>query len=200
MTTCYDYMQLLAAKVTDELVTTNIGGLAESWYSVKHRDGNLYGVYMSGATSIALGLAVCLPHRRVISLDGDGSSLMSLPILPAIAKQNVSNLVVIVFDNETYGRHGVPTFTADSTDLVKMAQGAGIQNASLITQPSEFQKAIDKAFQAKGPSFIVVKVEVHTRVPRTAIRAEDGRENKYRFIRYIEKTENIQVIKPIAME
>lgn len=195
MTTSYEYLQLLASKVTDELVIIWPPKVGSEWHQLKPGDNNLYKVWMSGVTPFALGLAIALPHRRVICLEGDGSLLMDLSVLPAIAHQNPSNLIVIVFDNECYECIGrVPTFTAGLTDLVKIAQGAGIANARLVRQLSEFEEAIDEAFQAKGASFITLKVEMTTKRPPPV--TIDCVENKYRFIRYIEKTENIQVIKP----
>jgi len=97
--TRYECLQLLAAKITDELIVTTTGGVAIEWNALKDRDGNLYQTYMSGATPFALGLALALPRRRIISLDGDGAILMGLSVLPVIAQQNPSNLIVIVFDN-----------------------------------------------------------------------------------------------------
>ncbi|GAG37853.1 unnamed protein product [marine sediment metagenome] len=121
--------------------------------------------------------------------------LMGLSILPAIAQKNPSNLIVIVFDNELYEAAGkVPTFTAGNTDLVKIAQGAGIKNARLVRELPEFQKAIDEAFQSNNVSFITVKVDLPSKL-RPPLKVAYGQvENKYRFIRYIEKTENLQSI------
>lgn len=198
MVTRYEYLQLLATKITDELVVTNVAGVAKEWDHVKHRDGNLLQVYMAGATPLALGIALSLPHRRVVSLDGDGSLLMGLAILPAIAYKNPSNLIVIVFDNEAYeAAANVPTFTAGTADLAEIARGAGIRNVIMAREPSEFERAIDQAFQASGASVIVVKVSLGAApVPFSTM---DGIENKYRFIRYIEKTENIKIIKPATI-
>ena len=199
MTARYDMLQLLAPKVTDELIVCGVGAVTREWANLKSHDGNLYMVWMSAATPLALGLALALPHRRVISLDGDGSILMGLSALPAIARQNPSNLVVIVFDNEAYEAcKNVPTFTAGTTDLVKVALGAGIRNAKLVREPAEFQEAIDESFHADGTSFIQVKVQLPSPpIPPTAL---DGLENKYRLVRYIERTENMQIIKPAAMK
>jgi len=177
-----------------------MAGAGRDWYNAKHQDGNLYQGYMGGTTAIALGLALSLPRRRVVSLDGDGSMLMDLTILPVIAAKNPSNLVVIVFDNELYETvppGNIPTFTAGATDLAKIAQGAGIQNSRLVTELSQFQEAIDEAFQANGASFILAKTKP-SREP-LPYPAQDGIETRYRFIRYIEKTENIQIIKPLGV-
>ena len=201
MTTCYELFKILAAKVTDELVVTSIGRVRLDWERLTEpRDGNLYEIYMAGATSVALGMAVSLPRRRVIALDGDGAILMDLGILLAVGQQNPSNLIVIIGDNRAYEKAGcVPTFTADKkVSLEAIARGAGILNVWTVTEPTEFQKAIDEAFKAEGASFIDMKVETEPwlRHPVTL----DGTENKYRFIRYIEQTENIQIIKPAAIK
>lgn len=191
----YDCLELLAPKITDEIIVTNLGGVAREWYQLKERDGNLYRPYLGHVTPIALGLAMALPHRRVLSLDGDGSMLLSLTVLPVIAQQNPSNLIIIVFDNEVYEACSkVPTFTAGATDIAGMAREAGIPNTWLVRQLPEFEDAVNKAFQANGASFITAKVETSPR--RTSYSTLNGIENKYRFVRYIEKTENIQIFKP----
>ncbi len=85
MTKLSEFYKILAAKVTDELVVTNLTSADYHWRALTEpRDGNIYDIYMSGATAVALGMARCLPHRRVICLDGDGSILMGLSILLAV--------------------------------------------------------------------------------------------------------------------
>ena len=195
-TTRYEYLKLLAPKITDELIVTSLGGVVREWYRAKDHDGNLYNAWMAGSTNIALGLALALPHRQVISLDSDGSMLMDLAILPVIADTNPGNLIVIVFDNEIYEclpPGTVPTQTSGPTDLVSMAQGAGIKNCGLVKEPAEFREAVNEAFQAKEASFIVVKVErIHESLDYPTFL---GTENKFRFIRYIEKTENMEILR-----
>lgn len=197
MVSRYDYLKLLAPKIKDELIVTNLGGTAREWYDLKEREGNLYRVYLGGATAMAFGLAVALPHRRVICLDGDGSLLMGLTVLPAIGEQNPSNLIVIVFDNESYEAAGKGrTFTAGATDLEGVAREAGIKNSRTVREAPEFDKAVDDAFRADRTSFIIVKTELgYAPVPFAVL---DGTANKYRMITYIEKTENIKIIKPPA--
>lgn len=195
MVSRYECLQSLAPKITNELVVTSIAGVAREWGHVKDRDGNLRQVFMASVTPIALGLALALPHRRVISLDGDGSMLMGLTVLPVIAAQNPSNLVVIVFDNEVYEAvNNMPTLTAGATDLVEIARGAGIKNARTIRELPEFEEAIDEAFKASGASFITVKVKPQADSPLFPYGSLDGTEVKNRFIRYVEKTENLEII------
>jgi hypothetical protein len=48
-----------------------------------------------------------------------------------------------------------------------------------------------------GPWFVVAKVT--NEIQRTGPKLLDGRENTYRFVRYVEQTENAVILKPSAM-
>lgn len=190
----YECLESLAPRITDELVITNLGGVAREWFHLKEQDGNLYRPYLGFPTPLALGLALALPDRRVISLDGDGSMLFALTVLPVIAQQNPSNLIIIIFDNEVYeATGGPPTLTAGKTDLSGMAREAGVKNTWLVRDLREFEVAIDAAYKGEGASFITAKIEVSSR--RIPYSAFDGVENKYRFVHHVEKTEDIQIFK-----
>ncbi len=190
----YECLEALAKRVDDDLVVTNLGSVAREWFNLNDRDGNLYRPYMGHPTPLALGLALALPERRVIAIDGDGSMLMGLTVLPVLGSQSPSNLVVIVIDNETYEATGGPaSLTASGVNLSGMAHAAGVPNTWLVRDLDAFETAIDEAFERKGASFITAKVEASKRrVPYADL---EGPENKYRFVRYIERTENLQIIK-----
>ncbi|MFI5246492.1 MAG: thiamine pyrophosphate-dependent enzyme, partial [Gemmatimonadales bacterium] len=57
---------------------------------------------MGQAPSLALGLALAQPARRVFACNGDGSTLMSLGALATISAAAPGNLVLLVFDNGVY--------------------------------------------------------------------------------------------------
>jgi thiamine pyrophosphate-dependent acetolactate synthase large subunit-like protein len=190
----YDCLESLAKRLTDELVVTNLGGVARELFHIKDRDGNLYRPYMGHPTPLALGLALALPHRRVIAVDGDGSLLLGLSVLPVLGNQNPANLIVIVIDNETYEATGGPaSFTAGRTDLAGMARAAGVPNTWLVRDLAAFDAAVNAAFRGGGASFIAAKVEPSRR--RVGYAPLEGVENKFRFVRYVERTEKLQILK-----
>ncbi len=190
----YDCLEALAKRLTDELVVTNLGGVARELFHIKDRDGNLYRPYMGHPTPLALGLALALPHRRVIAIDGDGSLLLGLSVLPVLGNQNPSNLIVIVVDNQTYEATGGPaSFTAGRTDLAGMARAAGVPNTWLVRELPAFEEAVEAAWRGNGASFIAAKVEPSKR--RVGYAPLEGAENKFRFVRYVERTEKLQIFK-----
>jgi len=190
----YDCLQTLAAQVKDALVVSSAGAMTLEWNSLHPSDGNFRVRTLGLCSSIALGMALGLPQRKVVALDGDGSLLMNLCSLPTIARMRPGNLVHIVFDNEVYEASGSKkTATGTGTDLVGMAYAAGIKNSQWVKTVDEFTKATAAALRGSELCFIGAKVSTErTAVPPFPI---DEVENKYRFMRHIEKSENIEIFK-----
>jgi thiamine pyrophosphate-dependent acetolactate synthase large subunit-like protein len=106
----------------------------------------------------ALGLSLAFPKSKVLALESDGSLMVDSSSLITVANVNSSNLVILVFDNESYARMG-PTPTSRGTDLEKIAQGAGLKKTGTVRSQEEFAAGVKRALETDGPSFLVVKVE-----------------------------------------
>ena len=57
---------------------------------------------MGHAADFALGLAIAQPERRVLCINGDGSTLMSLGVLVTLAQRPAPNLTLVITENGTY--------------------------------------------------------------------------------------------------
>ena len=81
-----------------------------------------------------------------------------------------------------------PTATSGVTDLVAMAKAAGFPRAQWVTDVAGFARAVADALAANQLSFIGAKVEhgIISGIPSPTI---DDSENKYRFMRHVEKLE-----------
>ena len=190
----FDCLKLVAAEAKDALVVSSAGAMTLEWYALRPGDGNFRVRTLGLCSSIALGMALGLPNRKIIALDGDGSLLMNLCSLPTIARMHPSNLVHIVFDNEVYEASGSKkTATACGTDLVGVARAAGITNSGWANNLSEFGRAILAGMTTNELTFIGVKVTTE----RTEVSPYplDEVENKYRFIRHVERTEQVEILK-----
>ena len=100
----------------------------------------------------------------------------------------------IVFDNEVYEASGSKkTATGAGTDLVGIARAAGIKNCQWTKTVDEFAEAAAAALRGNELCFIGAKVSAErTEVPPFPI---DEVENKYRFMRHIERSEKIEIFK-----
>jgi sulfopyruvate decarboxylase subunit beta len=193
----YECFEWMAPLIKDQLIVTSLSGQRVEWGHLSQREGNLLLGSMGNALAVGLGLALALPHRKVIVLESDGSLLLSLFNLPTLANLGPQNLAVFVFDNQIYSgtRISEPTATAGKTSLEVIARGSGIDDAVTVRDLEAFKKAATPALTENGLKFIVAKVEEsssHRKIQRTNV---DLLENKYRFVRYLEKTEG----KPIFL-
>jgi len=187
----YECLEQLAPLITDQLVVTSLSGQRVEWGHLCQHEGNLLLGSMGNALAVGLGLALALPKRKVIVLESDGSLLLSLFNLPTVANLNPANLAVFVFDNQSYSGTKIsePTATAGKTDLAGMAKSAGIERSLTVKDIAAFKGEAVAWINEVGLRFIVAKVEEshgHRRIERTDI---DLLENKYAFVRYLERTE-----------
>ena len=197
--TRFECMQRLAAQLKDELVILSLGASVDEWYTAapQMREASLFQQQLGCVTPEAFGLAVGLPHRRVVSLDTDGGLLFNLGILATVGKEQPPNLLVVVWDNHCYQSiGGPPTHTASGrVDLAAIARGAGIEEAHVATDAQVFERLCVAGLKAQVPWLVVAKVDAS--VKREIRRKHsDGREDKYIFVRHVDRTEGIVIMGP----
>lgn len=189
-----DCIKALYPELDDCLVVTIMGACAQELYDLGHRDNFFYLQHAMGlASSIGLGLALSLPHERVVVLDGDGSLLMNLGTLTTIARYRPTNLIHLVFDNGSLlSTGGFVSHTASGiTNLAAIARGAGVPHVDEVSTIYDFMEAVADAFDRNDLSVIVAKVEavgpdhfgMDLKLP----------ENAFRFERYIREKQQRSV-------
>jgi len=204
----YDLLKIVASLVTDEvLVVTPIGSTTKFWEDMGKGTTSLTSVSLGMCTPTALGLALALPHRKVIALDSDGNLILNLCSLGTVGNERPTNLTIIVFDNQNYlsggpgkGKPGMPTATAGNMNLEAVARGCGLSKATTVDSEEGFKRAVERSLAEEGPSFIVAKIdpvdERESKVYREERKVgQDTRENKYSFARHVERLENITILK-----
>ncbi len=132
---------------------------APAWRTIAPDDLSVTCVgFMGGASALGLGIALGVPDRRVIVLDGDGSLLMQLGSLAMIAGAAPRNLVHMVFNNGIYQTSGCQEMPCPSLDFVMMARGAGYRNGCAFSDLLEFTQRLPGLLSEDGP----LLVELHT--------------------------------------
>src|SRR5690348_13463848 len=154
-------LQIIYPELEDKLVVTIMGACAQELYNLGHKENFFYLQHAMGlASSIGLGLALHLPHEKILVLDGDGSVLMNLGSLATLARYRPRNLVLIIFDNGSLlSTGGYDSHTASGvTDLAAIARGAGIEHVAAVDAVVAFGEAAVDAFARDDLSVIVAKV------------------------------------------
>jgi sulfopyruvate decarboxylase subunit beta len=195
----YDCMERLGKLLQDELVILSLGASVDEWFNAAPhmREASLFQQQLGCVTPQAFGLAVGLPHRRIVSLDTDGGMMFNLGILATLANEQPRNLLVVIWDNECYQSiGGPPTHTAKGrVDIAAIARGAGVLQAHTTRDLDSFEDHCRKGLSEKEPYVIVAKVEPGVR-PDIRRKHSDGREDKYIFVRHVEATEGISIMGP----
>jgi thiamine pyrophosphate-dependent acetolactate synthase large subunit-like protein len=191
----FECLQAIASLIKDELFVTTAGGATAEWNGVHPSDGNIQVKTLGLCSSIGLGIAIALPKRKVFVFDGDGALWMNLGSLATIGLHQPKNLIHICWDNQQYeSSGGEPTAaTAGNINFAGVALNAGIKSSRSVATVDELKQAVIHALSHDGPHFIWTRIEAgRTEAPPLKY---DELENKYRFIRYVEKTEGIDILR-----
>ncbi len=139
---------------------------------------------MGHSSSIALGIAINKPSKKVWCIDGDGAVLMhmgSLALVGNIAPENLIHILINNSAHETVG--GMPTVSS-TMDFVAIARACGYPNAVSV---DTFDKLDEVLAIAKGKnelSFIEVKCSIGARsdLGRPTTTATENKENFMKFL------------------
>jgi thiamine pyrophosphate-dependent acetolactate synthase large subunit-like protein len=193
----FECLKILSSMIDPKtIVVSDIGPISREWNALRPSEANLLQVNLGLCAAVGLGISVSLRHRQVVILDGDGNLLLNLASLADMANQNLGNTVHIVLDNEAYeGGGGLRSATAGKADLSAIARGAGVPQTGIVTTLEDFESKVRQSLSGAGHHFIVAKVEKGS-VAKLPTLTLDGKEAKYRFARYIESTEGVQILRP----
>lgn len=144
----------------DELVVHANGFISRESFNIDDRLGNFYMIGSMGlASSIALGVALNRPGRRVVVFDGDGNVLMNLGSIALIGATQPKNLVHFVFDNEAYGSTGNQRTISGQVALEEIARSSGYQRVHRVETPTALRTLAQEFLAQPGPSFLLIKIE-----------------------------------------
>lgn len=153
----------------DVLVATT-GFMGRELYALGDRANQLYMVGSMGcAVSLALGIALAQPQRRVIAIDGDGAALMRLGALSTVGYQRPANLVHLVIDNGQHESTGGQATVSPHVDFCAIAAACGYPAVAAVSEPAELAALLGAP--SAGPLFIHVPVlpGVPAKLPRPVI-------------------------------
>ena len=156
----YVCLEKLAARRTDEIVVTTMS-VAMPWARLSDGplDFAMVESSMGQAPPFALGLALAQPQRRVIVLNGDGSTLMCLGTLVTIAQNPPDNFTMVITENGTYevtGNQPVPG--AGRVDYEMLPRGAGFAHVHTISDDGDFDAQLPLHFDGEGAQLFIWKI------------------------------------------
>lgn len=187
-----DIIRHITCITGEDVIVSTTGKASRELFEIREANGQPHGSdfltvgSMGHSSSIALGIALKKPEKKVWIIDGDGAALMHLggmAVLGANAPKNVVHIVINNSAHETVG--GMPT-VAEKLDLIKIAEGCGYPKAICVDSFEALDKALKEAKANDNLSLIEVKCSIGAREdlgrPTTT-----AMENKVNFMKWLEK-------------
>ena len=126
----------------DALVATT-GFTGRELYALGDTPNQLYMVGSMGcAPSLALGLALANPSRRVIAIEGDGAALMRLGGWTTVGTARPDNLLHVLIDNGQHESTGGQATVSPGVDFCAIASAAGYPSATSVADPAELEALV----------------------------------------------------------
>ncbi len=118
---------------------------------------------MGHISSIALGVALSQPNRRVFCLDGDGSLLMHMGSLAIIGASGARNLRHIVLNNGAHESVGGQPTVAGQLDIQALAKASGYAASLQASNVEQLQECLTEVARLEGPTLLEIKVALTSR-------------------------------------
>ena len=139
---------------------------------------------MGHSSSIALGVALNSPDRKVWCIDGDGAALMHLGAMAVTGANKPSNLVHIIINNESHETVGGMPTVMGHVDLVGIARACGYPHAVSVENFEDLDRELKSAKERNELCLIEAKCAIGARddLGRPTIPALKNKEN---FMTYL---------------
>ena len=152
-----------------DLIVSTTGKTSREIYEIRekghksHHQEFLTVGSMGHCSSIALGIALAKPNRKVICIDGDGAMLMHLGSLTSIASLKLKNFYHILMNNEAHESVGGQDTAAKNINLSAVVKAMGASKMFKAKSSVELKEVFTGFITCTGPSFLEVKIKSSSR-------------------------------------
>jgi thiamine pyrophosphate-dependent acetolactate synthase large subunit-like protein len=157
-----DAVPKIIGKPGDVLFVAGLAGTSKDLAHITNDGPNFYGMAgaMGAAVSMALGLALARPDKKVVVATGDGELLMNIGALATVSIMNPPNLSILCVDNGHYGETGYQlSHTSLGVDLEQMAIGAGIKSTMTVESEDQIAAGARMLRESNGTCFVLLRVK-----------------------------------------
>jgi phosphonopyruvate decarboxylase len=160
--------QLLQLCSDDDLIISTAGKTSREVFELRVKQGQKQRDFltvggMGHTASIALGVAIGQPDRRVVCLDGDGSLLMHMGCMPVIANYKPQCFVHVLLNNGSHESVGGQATSAVHVNFAQLAEAVGYAGYYVANDVPSLQQAWASVINKTGPVLLEVKIKKGSR-------------------------------------
>jgi len=174
--------EILELSEPSDLLVSTTGKTSRELFELRLRRGEVASDFltvggMGHTSSIALGVSIGNPTRRIICLDGDGSLIMHMGSMPVIASIKPRDFIHVIINNESHESVGGQATVAKYIDFELLSKANGYQGYSVAHDIVSLRAAWSKIEKVSGPVLLEIKVAQGSRgnLGRPTTSAEDNK-------------------------
>lgn len=161
-------LRQLLALAGDDLVVSTTGKTSREVFELRAQSGDAQRDFltvggMGHTSSIALGVALGNPERRVVCLDGDGSALMHLGAMAIIGDLKPKNMIHVLLNNAAHESVGGQPTVAGRMDFEAIARACGYRDYLRADDAAGVAEAWAKLRAQPGPALLEIDISVGSR-------------------------------------
>lgn len=187
-----DIIKHIVAVTREDIIVSTTGKASRELFEIREATGQTHGTdfltvgSMGHSSSIAFGIALQKPDKKIWIIDGDGAMLMHMGSMAVIGSYAPKNIVHIIINNTSHETVGGQPTVADKINIVEIAKGCGYPNAMSVDNFDDLDRALNDAKERDELSLIEVKSAIGARAdlgrPTTS-----AKENKEAFMKYLSR-------------
>lgn len=187
-----EIIQHVVKAARDGIIVSTTGKASRELFEIREANGQshehdfLTVGSMGHSSSIALGIALQMPDKKVWIIDGDGAVLMHMGAMAVIGVMKPKNVIHVVVNNGAHESVGGQPTVMSKVDLVGMAKACGYVQIASVDDLEGLDWELRKSVKSNQLSLIEVKCAIGARSdlgrPTTT-----ARENKEAFMKEIAK-------------
>lgn len=114
---------------------------------------------MGHASSVALGIALEKPNRKVVAFDGDSACMMHMGAMTMVSKLDAPNFMHVVLNNGAHESVGGQPSAGHKIDFTKIAEACGYATVGHpVTKEVELVEAVEGLRDCGKASFIDCRI------------------------------------------
>ena len=159
----------IIAAAGDDIIVSTTGKAGRELFEIRealgqgHERDFLTVGSMGHSSSIALGIALQKPEKRVWCLDGDGAALMHMGAMAVIGANRPRNLVHIILNNQAHETVGGMPTVSKSVDWVGIAGACGYDTTLTVETYEELEKRLRSLKELPGLTFLEIRCAIGSR-------------------------------------
>ena len=183
--------KIVKALPKNTIVVSTTGKTSRELFEIRERNNESHSSdfltvgSMGHCSSIALGIAISNPDKKVVCIDGDGSLIMHMGIISTIGNISPKNFYHILINNYVHESVGGQKTSASVINMKSLFLSNKYKTANSVSEAKLISKSLSDLFFNEGPNILEIIVKPGSRIDlgRPSIVPSENKKSLVEFIK-----------------